>query len=371
MQPLKNPRGCHPLCPGCTHGHMLPEQSLAVKQARLENQLFPWADQIRPVKGVDGRNRWNYRSKVCLKTQWDASGWRFGLVKQKTVIPIHDCPVHAEPVRRTVALLADRLPAGTVFPAVYYLQSGGQAILVVKTKVLPDMTWLDADTKSRLSAAGVEGLWIHLHPAAGKRVLGKNGWHLAWGTPESIDTSGLVYGPTSFRQVIGSLADHALSAAETFLTPQPKDLMIDLYCGIGAGLVRWNARQCRTLGVELGKDAVSCARRNAPEASLLRGRCGLRLPQLTEWVNTRTAAKPLGRWLYANPPRTGMEENVLEWITGVYRPERMAYLSCNAATLNRDLCVLASNGYSVSALLPYDFFPRTHHVECLALIKAA
>jgi 23S rRNA (uracil1939-C5)-methyltransferase len=349
---------------------MQPEQSLAAKQRRLESRLYPWADHIRPVQSVNENDRWNYRLKVCLRTEWDASGWRFGLVKQKTVIPIHDCPVHGEPVRRAVALLADRLPAGTIFPAVYYLQSGGQATLVVKTNVLPDLAWLDAYTMSRLSAAGVEGLWIHLHPAAGKRVLGKNGWHLVWGAPESIDKTGLVYGPASFRQVIGSLSDHALSAAEAFLNPCPHDLMIDLYCGIGAGLARWHARQCRTLGVELGREAVSCARRNAPGATLLRGRCELRLPQLTEWVNSQTAAGNPARLLFANPPRTGIEAGVLEWITNTYQPARMAYLSCNADSLRRDLSCLASNGYSVRVLLPYDFFPRTHHMECLALIEA-
>ncbi len=367
---IKNRHGCHPLCPGCAHRAMSPEQSLSVKQQRLAKHLASWTDRLKPARTVAPDGRWHYRSNVCLKTVWDGSGWRFGIVGRKTVIPIHDCPVHAKPVHQAVALLAEKLPAGTVFPAVYYLQSGAQATLVVKQKALPDMEWLTTETLSRLETGGIEGLWVHLHPAAGKRVLGNKGWHLTWGQPESMDSDGLIYGPSAFRQVIGSLAEHALSASETFLNPQPGDLIVDLYCGIGSGLVRWTRRQCRTIGVELGKEAVSCARRNAPAATLLRGRCSLRLPQLNAWIGDRPKGGNPARLLYINPPRTGIEGAVLKWIISDYRPDRIAYLSCNAASLSRDLAVLASNGYSVAGLLPYDFFPRTHHVECLTLLTA-
>lgn len=367
---INNPNGCRPLCPGCTHGKMRHQQSLAAKQQRLAKHLSPWISRLTPVRAAAPEARWRYRSSVCLKTAWDASGWRFGLVARKIVIPIHDCPVHAETVCRAVAILAEKLPDGSVFPLVYYLQSGAQATLVVKQNTLPDMSWLTGKTVSRLETAGIEGLWVHLHPAAGRRVLGKNGWRLAWGRPVSMDADGLEYGPVAFRQVIDSLAEHALSTAETFLNPRPEDLMIDLYCGIGAGLVRWTRKQCRTIGVELGQEAVSCAQRNAPAATLLRGRCGLRLPQLTAWIDSRPAAGKPARLLYANPPRTGIEDAVLKWIISDYRPDRMAYLSCNAASLSRDLRFLASNGYEVGALFPYDFFPRTHHVECLALLTS-
>jgi 23S rRNA (uracil1939-C5)-methyltransferase len=369
MSSQANHKECHPLCPGCSHAKLSAEQSLALKQKRLSRLLSPWADRIESVKSGGADARWNYRLNVCLKTAWGPSGWLFGMAAGDAVIPLHDCPVHAASVNRAIAVLAAEMPAERHFPAVYYLQSGAQAALVMKTKTMPDMTWLDAETPAGLEGAGIEGLWIHLHPAAGKRVTGKSGWFPAWGKPESVDPDGLIYGPTAFRQVIGGLADHALTLSEHFLNPSPGDLMVDLYCGIGPGLTRWMGRQCRVIGVELNGEAVSCAGRNAPEATILRGRCGQRLPQLTDWIDSHCAGTP-ARLLYANPPRTGMEKNVLEWIAGAYRPERMAYLSCNAATLNRDLLFLTANGYAVNAILPYDFFPRTHHVECLALIES-
>ena len=59
---------------------------------------------------------------------------------------------------------------------------------------------------------------------------------------------------------------------------------------------------------------------------------------------------------------------VRDWAAAEFRPERLAYLSCSAGTLNRDLSALAAAGYTVEALMPYDFFPQTHHVETLALM---
>jgi tRNA/tmRNA/rRNA uracil-C5-methylase (TrmA/RlmC/RlmD family) len=174
----------------------------------------------------------------------------------------------------------------------------------------------------------------------------------------------LEYGPTAFQQLIPALYRQALDAAEDFLTPGPDDHIADLYCGIGASLARWTRRGARVIGVELGGEAVECASRNAPAATVLRGKCADRIPQLRAWMLTTGT-----RLLYLNPPRTGLEPAVLAWTTDEYRPERLAYLSCSAGTLSRDLVALAAAGYNVKMLIPYDFFPQTHHVETLALLR--
>jgi tRNA/tmRNA/rRNA uracil-C5-methylase (TrmA/RlmC/RlmD family) len=72
-----------------------------------------------------------------------------------------------------------------------------------------------------------------------------------------------------------------------------------------------------------------------------------------------------------NPPRSGLEAGVLDALAGELQPERLAYLSCSAGTLARDLRILCQAGYRVSAIHPCDFFPLTHHVEALALADRA
>jgi tRNA/tmRNA/rRNA uracil-C5-methylase (TrmA/RlmC/RlmD family) len=249
---------------------------------------------------------------------------------------------------------------------VYYVQSGAQATLVLKTGVLPGTAWLDEGLVRRLAEAGTEGLWLHLHPSAGHRVFAKRAWHLAAGRPRSVDEDGFAYGPTSFQQLLPGLYRQALDEAEAFLAPAPGAAVVDLYCGTGTTLARWTRRGAAALGVELDGEAVACAGANAPGAAVLRGACSHRLPQLDGWARAHPGSGP--RLLYANPPRTGLEPEVLAWIAGACRPARLAYLSCSAGTLRRDLHGLTTAGYRVLRLTPYDFFPQTHHVETLALL---
>ena len=330
----------------------------------LRRMLAPWADRLQPLQAVGGEARWSYRGKVCLSAAWNATeGWNFGLWRRDALIPIPDCPVHAGLVRRLTRGLMRALPPGPEFPLAFYVQTGQQATLILKTHRLPDAAWLDDARRAELAGSGLDGLWLHLHPAAGRRLFARAGWMLLWGQPRSWDAFGLEYGPTAFQQLIPALYQQALDAAEDFLAPGPDDPIVDLYCGIGASLARWTRRGARALGVELGGEAVECAGRNAPAATVLRGKCADRIPQLRIWTPATGA-----RLLYLNPPRTGLEPAVLAWATEEYRPARLAYLSCSAGTLNRDLSALAAAGYTVAALMPYDFFPQTHHVETLALM---
>ncbi len=358
------PPGCEPRCPGCAHRTLSTAASATQKMDGLRQRLAPWAELLRPIRTVAESARWNYRRKVCLSAAWDAaSGWNFGLWRRDELIPIADCPVHAAPVRAMIQWLHRSLPPDEALPLAFFVQSGAQATLIVKTRHFPALDWLNAARLQELAAIGLEGLWLHLHPAAGRRLFARNGWTLLWGQPRSRDEGGLLYGPTAFQQQIPELYMQALDAAEHFLAAQPGDALADLYCGIGASLTRWTRRGAQTLGVELGGEAVECAGWNAPDASVLRGKCAQRLPQLRTWT------LPGRRLLYVNPPRTGLEPEVCDWAALEFRPERIAYLSCSAATLSRDLTRLTTAGYTVAALLPYDFFPQTRHVEVLALLQ--
>jgi 23S rRNA (uracil1939-C5)-methyltransferase len=338
-------------------------ESEAQKRDWLLRALAPWAPRIAPLEAVAGEGRWSYRDRVCLAAEW-VEEWRFGLLAREQVVSIPNCPVHSPRVRAAARALAEALPPGPSFPLRYYVQSGAQVTLVLKSAVAPPDDWLTDALVGRLGEAGVEGLWLHLFPAVGRNVFAKNTWRLLWGRPRSRDDAGLLYGPTAFQQLLPVLYRRALEAAERFLAPEPGDRVADLYCGGGATLKRWSARGAAVLGVELGGEAVACARENALGAEVLRGTCAARLPQLQEW------AEGAGRrLLYANPPRTGLEPAVADWIAEAYRPARMAYLSCSAGTLRRDLERLEAGGLRVVRIIPYDFFPQTRHVETLVLLE--
>lgn len=357
------PAGCEPACPGCRHRRLSAAQSGARKREWLVRALAPWADRLAALRAPPPPERWAYRDKVTLAAEWTAGRWRLGLRRHDRAVDIPHCPVHSPRTRAMVGALTAVLPDAARLPLVFYAQSGRQAALVVKARAIDDVAWV-RDLMPTLDACGMDGLWLHLNPVAGRRVFAKRDWRLLWGQARSRDSDGLWYGVGAFQQVLPGLHGAALDEAEAFLAPGPGVRVIDLYCGAGASLRRWIARGAQTLGVESGREAAACAAGNVPAASVLLGHCATRLPQLRGF-----AAGPGQRLLYANPPRTGLEPSVLDWIVRDYRPQRLAYLSCSAGTLARDLERLCAQGFTVERLVPFDFFPQTHHVETLALVS--
>jgi 23S rRNA (uracil1939-C5)-methyltransferase len=360
--------GCEPRCRGCAHRHLSAADSERQKFTWLAKTLSPWAERLAPLQTVSGAARWGYRERACLKARWHGGGWRIGmLLGEDEVLDLPACPVHGPRVNAALAALKPVLPDATRFPLAYFAQSGRQVVLVLKTAVLPATDWLTPQVCNALEQAGLDGLWLHLHPAVGKKIFNKPGWHLLWGKPRSRDDAGLWYGPMAFQQLIPALSVRALDAAADFLAPADPDLVVDLYSGNGASLRRWCLAGADSIGVELNGEACTCAADNVPQVLTLRGTCAQRLPQLTAYA--QRTPPPGRRLLYANPPRTGLEAAVRAWIGDTFRPSRMACLSCSAGTLRRDLEELCRCGYRVEQLLSYDFFPQTYHVETLALLQ--
>jgi 23S rRNA (uracil1939-C5)-methyltransferase len=359
--------GCEPACHGCRHRHLTSAASLAQKQGYLARTLAPWADRLQPVRSVADERRYGYRDRVTLNARWTAeSGWRFGLMRRDELIAIHDCPVQTPRVNRLVQCLRGHAPPADAFPLAYLHVAGGQATLIVKSRrVEPDR--LD-DLIEHVAATGIEGLWLHLHPCAGRKLFARSGWQLLWGVPQSLGPGGVVHGPTAFQQLLPELHAASLELAAAHLAPRPGVAVLDLYCGLGTSLRHWEGLGATALGVELSGGAVECVARNAPRAQVLRGTCAQRMPQIRAWWRQQPSA---GRHVaYLNPPRSGLEADVLEGLARELHPERIAYLSCSAGTLARDLVAFERAGYRVCALAPFDFFPGTHHVECLALLEA-
>jgi tRNA/tmRNA/rRNA uracil-C5-methylase (TrmA/RlmC/RlmD family) len=364
--PHSLPTGCEPTCHGCRHRQLDEAASLAQKASYLARVLGPWADRIAPVAAPAAARRLGYRDRVTLNARWDAAGgWRFGLMRRDELIAIHDCPVHTPRVRALVHLLVERLPPASVLPLAYLHVCGAQATLIVKSHQT-DAALLDPVLEG-LAVAGLEGLWLHRHPSAGRKLFARSGWKLVWGSARSRDAHGLLHGPTAFAQALPELHRASLEAAVAHLRPASGVAVLDLYCGYGASLRAWTAAGSAALGIELSGEAVELCSENAPRAAVLRGTCVQRLPQVRAWWDGQGGE----RVAYVNPPRSGLELEVVSALADELQPARLAYLSCSAGTLGRDLAALCDSGYAVSTILPFDFFPLTHHVEALALLDRA
>lgn len=342
------------------------EDSLRQKQDFLAAKLAPWAGALQPVRSLPDAARWGYRARARLGARWMNYHWQFGLEPGDDFIAIPKCPVHAPVVNAATALLAEALPPPEVFPMRFLVQSGPLITLVLKSSSMPPAEWCASDLTTALAQAGARGLALNLHPAAGGILFAKNGWRTLWGDERAQDAAGLWHGRGAFQQLLPGLHERALDLAEDFLSPSPGDAVVDFYSGIGSSLRRWTRRGAHALGLEFDGEAIECARLNAPGSDLLRGPCAQRLPQLRAWLQERFSATRLA---YLNPPRTGLEPEIARWLRAEGRPGRIAYLSCSAGTLRRDLEDLVAAGYEVRAIIPFDFFPQTLHVETLALLE--
>lgn len=355
---------CPELCNACRHKKLPDTESREQKTVFLQKKLQDWKSLIEPL--VAPVMRYNYRKKVLLHTFFDERGWNFGMFSQKKIIPVPFCPVQHESINHTIRILTETLPPAGIFPMRFFIQSGKQVILVLKSNQQPDDSWLSSEVINKLKRNGVEGLIIHLNPSAGHKIFMKHNYHLLFGCKYSVDEQGMQYGALSFQQLITGLSDATMNQVLSFLQPGPNSLVVDLYSGTGSSLKLWNRSGAVTTGVELNGEAVECARHNVPGIPVFRGKCSERIPQLNQLIDQH---KNKERFLYLNPPRSGAEPEIIRWILKEYQPARIAYLSCSAGTLARNLSVLCSEHYEVKKIIPYDYFPNTHHVECLVMLE--
>jgi tRNA/tmRNA/rRNA uracil-C5-methylase (TrmA/RlmC/RlmD family) len=169
----------------------------------------------------------------------------------------------------------------------------------------------------------------------------------------------------AFWQVHPAAADALTAAVVAALEPKPGDRVLDLYCGAGlfAGAVApLVGPDGAVVGVEYDSAAIRDARHNLrewPWARVHRGDVAQVL---------RRGGLPPARLAVADPPRAGLAREVVGYLSGASGTERFAYVSCDPATLARDLGLLLGRGWTLEGLRAFDAFPMTHHVECVAVV---
>ncbi|HYJ88727.1 MAG TPA: class I SAM-dependent RNA methyltransferase [Pyrinomonadaceae bacterium] len=136
-------------------------------------------------------------------------------------------------------------------------------------------------------------------------------------------------------------------------------IAIDLYCGVGLFTLPLARRFQEVIAVESNKLATRFARRNVDSAGLQNTE--VVTLDVGEWLPSYRSFEPIDV-LLLDPPRTGAENRVISGIIGL-RPDRIVYVSCDPATLARDLKKLMAAGYSLDKIKAFDMFPQTHHVE--------
>jgi tRNA/tmRNA/rRNA uracil-C5-methylase (TrmA/RlmC/RlmD family) len=167
-----------------------------------------------------------------------------------------------------------------------------------------------------------------------------------------------------FWQVHPAAADALAAAVLAALAPRAGDSVLDLYCGAGlfAGVLAEAVGEGgAVVGVENDAAAVRDARHN------LSGRARVHRGDVAAIL--RRGGLPAARLVIADPPRAGLDREVITYLADAsHGAERFAYVSCDPATMARDIGRLAGHGWTLTGLRAFDAFPMTHHVECVAAL---
>ena len=198
--------------------------------------------------------------------------------------------------------------------------------------------------------------------------------HVLYGEPDLYERlGGLLFRLTagSFFQVNTRMADRLYALVAEAASPEPSDVVLDLFCGAGTiGLTL--ASRCKSLyGYELSEEAVGNARANAAlnrvaNATFVQGDLSLAKLRL------EASGMPSPDVVVTDPNRPGMSPKLVAWLNDC-GARRIAYVSCNPATMARDmraLCNAEGGGkYALRWVRPVDMFPQTGHVEVVGLLE--
>lgn len=169
----------------------------------------------------------------------------------------------------------------------------------------------------------------------------------------------------SFYQVNPLQTEKLYQTVLDFAAMTGEETVIDAYCGIGTITLALAKKAKEVYGIEIVEMAVEDAKRNAALNGVenVTYQLGAAEEVMLKWAEEERTAD----LLVVDPPRKGLEGQFIDAVLEM-KPSKMVYVSCNPATLARDLALLAEGGYNVEKIQPVDLFPQTNHVESVTLL---
>ncbi len=380
-----SPHRMEPLCPvyarcgGCVFGHMAYEEELRIKERQVADALTRLGGvkdvPLRPILGMDVPKR--YRNKGAFPYGLAEQGPAFGFYAPRShrLVPVTDCLIEQDGVCDAVNAIKtwadrfhiqpydERTGKGTLRHAVARVTTSGKLMAVVVTKG-------DLPHKKELTEAlsFADSVYWNRNDKSTNVIFGDS-FTLLCGEPTLRETlCGLVFevSPRSFLQVNPVQTQKLYEAALEMLAPKAGETVADLYCGIGTISLLLAQRAGKVLGIEVVPKEVENARQNAARngiknASFLCAPVEEALPKLVRGGKKVDC-------LTVDPPRKGCDGQVIDAILSS-GARRMVYISCNPATLARDIKLLIAGGFTVQAVRPVDMFPRCGHIETVVLLS--
>lgn len=382
---VKAPCPAFSKCGGCQLMHIDYKKQLEIKKDIIENALKRIGKLdvgVSEMIGADKPSR--YRNKMIFPIGIDKNGKKIcGFYRERShdIIPLDDCLLGDEIISKIIKEVMNFIEKYKI--TVYneeqhkgivrrlFIRYGFNTdemmvVLSINAKTLPHYDEF-AKIISSVSAK-IKSVILNFNTKKTNAVLGDTN-AVIFGKETISDTlCGMKYeiSPHSFFQINPYQTEKLYQKALKLAEISENDKVMDLYCGIGTISLCAAKKAKSVIGVEIVEQAIIDARKNAEQngiknATFYAEDASVLVPKLIENGENPDI-------VILDPPRKGSDEKTLSAIVKA-KPERIVYISCNPATLSRDLRFLEDNGYKTDYVCGVDMFPQTIHVECVSLLQ--
>ncbi len=370
-------------CGGCSLRHVQYSHELVVKNGWV-------GDNLKRIGGVDiplepiiaSPSYERYRNKAQYPVRLVDGKVQVGFFSRRShaVVPVEDCLLQPAVFGEIAKALVRYMESCGVAPYDEETQRGivrhlyirlgektGQIMVcvVINARKLPREELLLAQLRE--VCPDLETLVVNINQENTNVILGKETIVLHGRGYIEDELAGIRVriSPASFYQVNRSAAELLYRAAREYAQPSKEDTVLDLYCGAGTIGLSMADVAGQVVGVEVVPQAVEDAKRNArlngiQNARFFQGDAADAAARLAE-----EGLRP--NIVLLDPPRKGVTEALIVEVVGM-QPDKVVYISCNSATLARDVKIFAQQGYMVKKARAADLFPRTAHVESVVLL---
>ncbi|MBQ8588766.1 MAG: 23S rRNA (uracil(1939)-C(5))-methyltransferase RlmD [Clostridia bacterium] len=376
-------------CGGCDLMHISYPHQLKIKQDTVTGNLQRIAS-LHPDRyefdGIIGaKSTLGYRSKSQLPVGKKHADVVLGFYKKGShdIAVCSNCLIQNETINKAAKIFIKYANKNKL--TVYneknhkgilrhlYIRIGhgtGEMLLTIVTnsrEALPDTEWL---IESLRACSELKGLIQNINTKKTNLILGEEN-RILWGEnsiTSMIDNLKFRISAESFFQINGEQTEKLYAKALEYASLTGNETVFDLYCGVGSISLFLASKAQKVIGVEIVEKAIENAKENAAlngidNAYFYSGDCA-------EIVENLISQGESADVVVVDPPRKGCSEQLLNFLNKI-SPEKIVYVSCNSATLARDVKILDGYGYKLTRVCAVDMFPQSGHIESVALLVRA
>ena len=382
---VQPPCSVYESCGGCQLQHLDYQAQLDVKQQTVIDAItrIGKLENVTVHQTLGAAEPWYYRNKMQFPIGKGIKEIMIGCYAQGThnIVSTEDCCIqHAanNQVSQAVKEAAEKLEISI------YSEATGQgvlrhivsrvgahsnevmAVLVTASEKMPHQEALIAALREKVPGLVSIAQNINLKP--GNVILGHK-TKLLWGKKTIVDSMGdfsFHISPRSFFQVNTKQAEVLYQQAVRYALLTGTETVIDAYCGTGTISLFLAKAAKKVYGIEVVPETINDARKNAQDnqvenVEFIVGDAVEVMPNMLQ-----KGIRP--DVIVVDPPRAGCEQTVLDAFIEM-QPKRIVYVSCNPASLARDLAYLSNHDYITREIQPVDMFPQTFHIETVTLLQ--